>query len=257
MDQPIDRVLRQLAGTFTVRDIMVETTALVRAESSTQAGKLLDEYPDFDIIPVPLTGVITAYVRRNKQGIQQIRADDLISDGTSILDLPQLMSNRDFFFVLSSNAIAGFVHFSDLNKSLVKLPFFVLFEAVERRVWPLVADQLDEADLRNVLDPQRVDILRKRRADAQEKDVDIGWSGLLSFAEMLKFAVYYNILDVDQADQEILSRMRNSVAHSDKLLVKNHKDVPKLVKARMRAEHILKSTSNRSGSGNNAVIPSQ
>ena len=143
----IDHVLCQLATTFTVRDIMVEKKELVRASSQSDAQQLLTLHPEFDIIPLPATGPITDYVRRDKQKLRKIDLIDLISDGTNLLDIPHLMGKRDFFFVLSSNIIIGFVHFSDLNKSLMKLPFFVLFEAIERYLWRLVSSRLNEEDL--------------------------------------------------------------------------------------------------------------
>lgn len=117
---------------------MLETDALTRASSRGTAQELLTQHPEFDIILLPATGIVTAYVRRDKPEVLTIGSADLMSDGTSLLELPQLLTKRDCFFVLSSNTIAGFVHFSDLNKSLMKIPFFVLFEAVERYLWPLV-----------------------------------------------------------------------------------------------------------------------
>jgi hypothetical protein len=149
------------------------------------------------------------------------------------------MSKRDFFFVLSSNTIAGFVHFSDLNKSLMKLPFFVLFETVERYLWPLVSSRLDESDLLKVVSEQRAETLKQRKVKAQKKDVDVGWSGLLSFDEILGFAIYYGIIQISHPDREVLANMRNRVAHTDKLLVEAHKDATKLVKTHELCQKII------------------
>jgi len=238
----IDRVLCQLATTFTVRDIMVEKKELVCASSQSDAQQLLTQHPEFDIIPLPATGPITDYVRRDEQEVRKIDLIDLISDGTNLLDIPHLMGKRDFFFVLSSNIIVGFVHFSDLNKSLMKLPFFVLFEAVERYLWRLVSSRLNEADLPKVLDASRVETLKQRKAKAQKKDVDVGWSGLLSFDEILKFAIHYRIIQIAPTEQETLANMRNRVVHTDKLLVEAHKDTAKLVKTHELCQEILKGT---------------
>ena len=239
MSRPIDRVLRQLAATFTVRDIMVETEALLRAPSKADAQEMLARHSEFDIIPLPATGPITAYIRRDEQEVKKIGSPDLISDGTSLLEIPHLMSRRDFFFVLSSNTIAGFVHFSDLNKSLMKLPFFVLFEAVERHLWPLVSSRLDDSDLLKVVGEQRAETLKQRKAKAQKKDVDVGWSGLLSFNEIIGFAIHYGIIRISDPDRGVLANMRNRVAHTDKLLVEAHKDTAKLVKTHELCQKIL------------------
>jgi hypothetical protein len=231
MNQQVDQVLRQLAATFTVRDIMVEADALVRASSIADAKQLLIQHPRFDVIPLPATGPLVAYLHRDRQEARAISSADLISDGTSLLDIPYLMNKRTFFFILSSNSISGFVHFSDLNKSLVKLPFFVLFEALESHIWPLVFSRLDEADFHEVLDPQRVNRLMEQKARDQKKNVDVGWSGRFSLDEILKFAMYYEIIGITQTDREVLVNVRNRVAHSDKVLVGAHGDTRKLVKS--------------------------
>jgi hypothetical protein len=73
--------------------------------------------------------------------------EDLLSDGTGLLDLLDLLASRDFFFALSANRICGFIHFSDLNNVLVKLPLFVLLAAVERRLWRRVREGLAQKEL--------------------------------------------------------------------------------------------------------------
>lgn len=239
MNQSIDRVLQQLAATFTARDIMVETGALARAPSKGAARELLAQHPEYDYIPLPATGQVAGYLRRDKPELTTIGPHDLICDGTSLLELPQLLTKREFFFVLSSNTIAGFVHFSDLNKSVMKIPFFVLFEAVERYLWPLVSRRLNEADLIKIVGNQRAADLKEDKAKAQKKDVDVGWTGLLSFNEIVGCAVFYEIIRMSSANREILADIRNRVAHSDKLLVTAHKDTALLVKTRELCQRIL------------------
>ena len=93
-----------------------------------------------------------------------------------------------------------------------------------------------------MLDATRVEGLNRRKARAQKKDVDLGWSGLLTFDEILKFAIHYGVIQIAREDQEILANMRNRVAHADKLLVEAHKDTAKLVKTHELCLEILKGT---------------
>jgi hypothetical protein len=239
MTQIIDHVLRQLAASFTVRDIMVERNNLVCSNSHDNAQLLLSQHPEYDIIPLPVTGPLTAYVRRDEQKVRKISSIDLISDGTSLMDLPCLLDDRVFFFVLSSNQINGYIHYSDLNNSLMKLPFFVLFEAVECFLWQLVSGRLDEADIPVVLDQDRVNTINKRKSKAQKNDVDMGWSGLFTFSEILKFAFHYGFIDTNNEDRDILTTVRNRVAHADKLLIKEHKDAKELAKTYNLCQQIL------------------
>ena len=46
------------------------------------------QHPEFDTIPFPASGSITAYFRSNEQEVRKIAATDLISDSTSLLDIP-------------------------------------------------------------------------------------------------------------------------------------------------------------------------
>ena len=232
MSIPIERVLAQLSKTFTVRDIMIDSDDLVRADNQSDAQQILASHPEFDIIPLPSTGPLMTYFRRDRSKINPIRFEDLISDGTSLVDLPDIMSERDFFFVLSSNVISGFIHFSDLNKGLMKLPLFVLFEAVERHIWPEVAAKLNNSDLPKVLDEKRVEVLRHHIDRTRKKDVDVGWTGLLSFDEILRFAKFYSLVDLSNNDRALLANIRNRVAHTDRLLVAQRQDTQKLIRAR-------------------------
>ena len=235
----IERTIAQLSETFTVRDIMVELPQLIRANDHQEARQLLSNHPEFDIIPLPSSGPVTGYFHRAGSMEERIRLSDLISDGTSIIDLPDLLSKRDFFFVLSLNVVCGFVHFSDLNKELVKLPFFVLFEAVERHLWPAVTARLTESDLGKVLDKQRVELLKQRMNRAKEKKVDLGWAGMLSFNEILRFSMYYGVIQLSHIELEVLASVRNRIAHSDRLLVDEHKDTQRLVQSRELCRKLL------------------
>lgn len=58
--------------------------------------------------------------------------NDLISDGTKLLDIVEFLEEREVAFVLSHRHIDGYVHFSDFNHHLVKLTFYVILEAAER-----------------------------------------------------------------------------------------------------------------------------
>ncbi len=83
--------LERLALTFTVRDIMVTKEELVSSQDEDEAQKLLDKYPDYDIIPIKKKGELVAYLERGSKQSKYILLHDVISDGTSILDLVDLL----------------------------------------------------------------------------------------------------------------------------------------------------------------------
>lgn len=118
----LEDTLQRIARTFTVKDIIIPRELLVYAYDVQSARKKLKENPDYDVIPIMQLGAIFAYFERDSDDLRTIVPNDLVSDNTSVLDLVDILSKRKFCFVLAANSITGYVHFSDLNNRLVKLP---------------------------------------------------------------------------------------------------------------------------------------
>src|SRR5713226_1295766 len=117
-----DETLKRLATTFTVKDVMIQCSKLVCANDEGLAALVSDANPDFNVIPIRQAGKITGYFERNSRSTMSITPSDLISDGTKLFDLVEILEHREFVFVLSSEKGEGYgyVHFSDLNHHLVK-----------------------------------------------------------------------------------------------------------------------------------------
>lgn len=241
MQRDIEQTLAQLAEMFKVRDIMVTQADLKRANDLDEAIRLLDVYQDYDHIPLPATGPIGAYVARDDRTFHPIRNSDLISDSTSLLDLPDLLCDRAFYFVLTANQIQGFVHFSDLNNSLTKLPFFALFEAVERRLHPrLLAAEPSDETLASVIGDKRVREIEQKRARASARRANRTSLDYLYFDELLRLSQCLALIQLKSDDGRLLSDFRNRVAH-DSPLIEEHSDMRRLVKVRKVAVQLLKS----------------
>jgi hypothetical protein len=229
----VEDTLAQLGAAFAVRDIMVRYEDLQLVDDESEARRFFEEQEDYDYTASPKTGRITTYYKRDELKGQPLRQEDLLSDGTGLLDLLDLLTVRDFFFVLSANRICGFVHFSDLNDELVKLPLFVLLAAAERRLWHRVREGLTEAELEDALVPERLEQVLERFEEAKEQRADRDLEGLLFFGEILKLAKNRGLLpQVSSDDRGRLNDIRNRVAHHDRLLIEKHKDVRKLAKIR-------------------------
>jgi hypothetical protein len=229
----VQQIISQLTHAFTVKDIMVPVSDLVRGYDSHEAQDLLDMYPQYDVIPMPREGTINSYLHRSSAKPRYITSTDLISDGTPLIDLPDLFLKRDFFLVLSSNNIAGFVHFSDLNNSIIKLPFFALFESIERKLWDSIKDMITEQDVALIINNQeRLRTVLQKHEQAKDKDVDLGWSGIFYFDEIIRLSNYYGSHQINDNERTTLTDIRNRVAHTGKLLVKKHSETRKLVQVR-------------------------
>ena len=134
--------LKHLTTTFTVKDVMTPETALICASDAANAPAVSAAHPDFSVIPITKDGALTAYFERDRRHASPIQVGDLISDGTNLLELIDVLQGRDFSFVLTNRRIAGYVHYSDLNHQMVKWTFYVMLEAVER----LALDSLRPGD---------------------------------------------------------------------------------------------------------------
>jgi hypothetical protein len=242
LNNKVSETLRQLGKSFTVRDIMIPYEDFVLIEDESEANRFFDEYDDFDYTASLTRGEITTYYKRGVPGSFELSQEDLLSDGTSLLELLNLMVSRDFFFVLSANRICGFVHFSDLNHQLVKLPLFVLLAAVESHLWPQVREGLTEADVEMVMSPERFDEVRCRLRRAKERDVNIGWEGLLYFGEILELASNFGLIGMSADNRNRLHSWRNRIAHHNRLLVENHDDVRELASIRNLCEKVMRGT---------------
>ena len=110
---PINDTLSRLARAFSVAEIMVNASSLTCAQDEGQALELLNRFPDFDVIPILTATRVSAYVERGSSVACQIDVNDLVSDGTSIVDAIDILKFRPRFFVLVSDRIGGYVHYSD------------------------------------------------------------------------------------------------------------------------------------------------
>lgn len=223
---------------------MINCEDFLTVDSEWEVGRFFDLYQDYDYTASLTRGQITTYYRRGELEGFDLGQEDLLSDGTSLLDLLDLLVRREFFFVLSGNKVCGFVHFSDLNNELVKLPLFVLLATVESRLWSHVKEGLTESEVEYIMDYDRFDAVKRRRERARQKNVDRGWEGLLYLREILELARNRGLTETRTEDRELLNDTRNRVAHHNRLLVEEHEDVRKLAKMRKCCNELLSTISN-------------
>src|SRR5215207_6239684 len=114
-----EQTLAYLAQSFMVQSIMVPKERLVCGRDRESAQLLLEQHPDLDVIPIERQGKLTAYLMRGSKKPKDIRIQDMIGAGASILELVEVLDaslsqGRGFCFVLVENRLAGYVHYSDL-----------------------------------------------------------------------------------------------------------------------------------------------
>jgi len=219
---------------------MVQKEDLVFAHDEAEIPKLLDENTDFDVIPVEQNGELSSYFVRGSKGPKPIHLQEIISDGTSVLDMIDILQDRQFCFVLVNHRIMGYVHFSDLNNHIVKLPLYVIFEAFERRLVREVGSIIGKDNLETVLNPQRSEHVKRIMSKMRENRANLEWVSLLSFSEIVRFACHFERVNLGQEQLYSMFKVRNLVSHATDPLVEQHEDVRRLSEAKTICMSVLK-----------------
>jgi hypothetical protein len=226
----LQETLRRLARRFVAQDIMKPRNQLVCADSEADAPKRLQENPPYDIIPILSGGKVLAFLERGQPRRETIQIQHLVGAATPILDLVDTMSERRFVFVLGRHEVIGLIQFSDLNDPVVKLPFFVLLEGVERRLVDALQGLVTEDVIPELIrDAKRVDAIRKKMAKLQDDKADRDWVTPMYFREILEAAVHFRKVSLEVVQIEELSAIRNRVVHAAREeLIERHGDVKRL-----------------------------
>lgn len=239
------RTLEQLAQTFTAREIMVPKEGLVRGSDESQARRLLVKYSDFDMIPIPESGEIVSYLERGTERPTDIGRKDMISEATSIVDLVDILRHRKRAFVLSRQSIDGYVHFSDLNNQLVKIPFFVIFESLEGKLAVLLDRVTKERTVADLLGSGTATILQKRMLRLKKGRADLGWPSVMYFSEILELGSRLGIASLSDDQRRLVIEVRNRVAHAARPLIQDLNDVSRLSDAKLICLQTLQSLKER------------
>jgi hypothetical protein len=178
-------------------------------------------------------------LERGQKTAKHVNIRDLISDATPILDLVDTLTGQKFCFVLSKRKIAGLVHFSDLNNHLVKLPFFVILEALEQHLLGKVGPSIDENSIKLIFGQDKFDELEFKMQRLKKNRADLDWVNLLSFKLIVEAACHFGIISLKPGEVKLISEVRNLVAHADRTFIEKHSDVLRLAETKRLCLSIL------------------
>jgi len=233
------QTLSSLSKTFTVRDVMVGEKRLVRGHDESEASQLLAKYPDFDVIPIPKSGDITSFLERGADAPKIVTTEDMVSDGTGVFDLVDVIAKRRHVFVLSRQSIAGYVHFSDLNNHLVKIPLFVLLESFESELATAIAPHLSENLLKEQLGESQFGRIKRIADRLRASRANLNWTTGLMFGNIIDLAMHLKLVRLTQADRDKVVSVRNNVDHATGALVESLNDVRDLSEAKRICLQVL------------------
>jgi hypothetical protein len=176
------------------------------------------------LIPIITNKEIESYLHKTSNEQSFIQTEDLISNGTSILKLIEILNERDFSFVLSENKISGYVHYSDLNNQLVKIPLYVLFEALESDIIRSIGDKIDEQVIREVI-PEKAENHIENIEKRKKKNVDLSLKNFLYLRELLLIAKHLDYFQLSEKEIDQINEIRNRVDHADRSLILSREDI--------------------------------
>ncbi len=216
---------------------MTPRTGLVCAANDMQAARVSDDNPDYDVIPIQQGGTLTGYFERKPRRARKIAPADLIADGTSLLDLVEILKQRQFSFVLSRQKVEGYVHYSDLNHQLVKLTFYVMLEALERTALNSIHSTSDRESLKKDLPEQRFEQIEKayKRAGRAARNL----LGYLNLSDILQLAAKRGHMSVEDRFIKAIKKVRDGAAHSTENLVSSYDDVKTLANVKRECLRVL------------------
>ena len=232
-------VMDLLAKTYLVKDIMTPFHKLERADELERAKVLQEEY---DVIPFPEQGLIQGYYERGRNFTQEVDPTNLISDSTGILSLPLLLNQNHFYFIIHRNEIVGYIHYSDMNKLITKIPFFAVYQYIETKIWNKIGEQITEEKLYEIFPDNNVKSKLNKKKKREKENVYLGnrWSGLFFFPEMLKIARSYKIVNLSNEDIVELGEFRNRAAHGDRVLLESFDDISRIFRFTKNQKFALK-----------------
>jgi hypothetical protein len=216
---------------------MVLSGTLVSASNSDDAARVSKEHPDFNVIPIRREGLLTGYFERDGEVVKEISVDDLTSDGTSLIDLVEILEDRDFAFVLGERKIRGYVHYSDLNHSLIKLTFYVLCEAVERVAFNVITQAGGDACVRKKLDPVRLS--QVEGSQSRSGDAARNLLSFLNIADMLRIGQALGRLSIEEHVVKEIKTVRDGAAHVSDEFITSKADVRRLNSVKRECLRIL------------------
>jgi hypothetical protein len=207
--------LNRAAWSFTVCEIMTPSSSLKLASDKQSLADTLQAFPQYDVIPILNPGYgIYDYYDRDHGETKEISLRDALPDTTSILDCLETLQARKFSFVTRQGWVVGFIHFSDLNRPVAKMPFRILMATWEYRLGEKIRTnlpKLSQDEIIELVGQERWEQIETRISALQEDHADLDWISYLDFPEL-------NRISRHLIDGKLISLSRSAPADSPDLV---------------------------------------
>ena len=144
-------------------DLLAEDLNTCNLHDSSPAVKQEMTEKDFDIYGVEENGKIIGYVLRDRltdgkveDNYQTFHSGDLVSDSTSLIELLEILRNKNYLFVLERNKVTKIVTFADLQKQPIRMLAFSLISLLEMLLISLIREEYPDESWKEKLSKERL-----------------------------------------------------------------------------------------------------
>lgn len=115
--------LRRLATRFVARDIMRPKDQLACAEDHDGACRLLEQNPQYDVIPLRQGDRLVGFLERGSTKAKTIQIQHVVSAGTPITELVDSLCDRRLLFVVGRHEVGSGSSRLSFGRSTICQPF--------------------------------------------------------------------------------------------------------------------------------------
>ena len=213
---------------------------VVGDDETERAPNLAKKYK-FDAIPVIRRGAITKYWDRQAGKVLPITKKHRVAHDASIQEALPRLNEHLIQFVHYRSEVVGLVDLSDLNKPLGRLPWLhPILECEQRILTKAYGKSFTAEEIFTALGKDAAKSVRRRQEKAQKENLTIPLLAFAHFSEVLNAAVHLGILQIGEAEINLLVDLRNRLAHAGRNLIEERKtDGKKLLEALKICQQIL------------------
>ncbi|WP_211194952.1 CBS domain-containing protein [Halorhabdus amylolytica] len=222
----------------TADDLATQTIATKPPDASVAETSEWLEAEGFDAAPVSDGEDIRGYVVLEE--LQDAPSDDRIVDHTNPITIEEIISadatfeevlaalyEEPFYFLGGQNRLTGILTRADLNTSPARMRLFDRITLLEDRLRELVVDVAPDWKERVALDPDVVEEIEKRHAEARRSNIELDE---IHYAQFSTLATIVSDIEAcwkacgfssdHRASSQLddLTELRNAVAHSQQVI---------------------------------------
>ncbi|MCZ2845227.1 MAG: hypothetical protein O2U61_01815 [Candidatus Bathyarchaeota archaeon] len=212
---------------------------------------IMDKF-DFDYYGVEKNGKVVGYIIQSELGegliskyVRPFLTEDLISESTSLIELLQILKEKDPIFVLEKNQVRKLITVADLQKQPIRMLVFGLVSLLEMNLLELIKEYYPNEDWKNHISSARLEKANEVYEIRKKKNEGLGLVECLQLSDKGTIIrktpeLFDNLGFQSKGEVNLFFRsiedLRNNTAHSQKYV---YQDFNEFLDKISRVEEIL------------------